>query len=382
MLDTILTDIFIVILTIMGLCLGRASIYFVVIAALLMIWVTYTSFEEEKNRMQLLVDLVLMSLFSVLSGYVLCYLVIFFERKLKPIVRLVLGVVLYVGIQLVYEKEKSLAMCILMAVFLSAGFCLLWLLEFLMDLAENRRIAEDARMTASNISELHEKRINEQLVQQRFIDERNARMLERENICRNIHNSVGHSITAAVMTLDAADMLYDVKPDEARKKMNDANTKIRGSLESIRRAVRVLDEENKPLSAQDLKSEFAITVDEFAMDTSLQIHENYNDIHDEVSIPYDHVIFLTGVLQEMLTNGVKHGNATEFLVVLVGDSAHIRLEVSDNGKSDFSNANSTVKIENGFGLKKIISYTEKCGGKCRFCNENGFRSVVELPIIL
>jgi signal transduction histidine kinase len=184
------------------------------------------------------------------------------------------------------------------------------------------------------------------------------------------------------MTLDAADLLYDVKPDEARKKMNDANTKIRGSLESIRRAVRVLDEENKPLSAQDLKSEFAITVDEFAMDTSLQIHENYNDIHDEVSIPYDHVIFLTGVLQEMLTNGVKHGNATEFLVVLVGDSAHIRLEVSDNGKSDFSNANSNVKIENGFGLKKIISYTEKCGGKCRFCNENGFQSVVELPIIL
>jgi hypothetical protein len=56
--------------------------------------------------------------------------------------------------------------------------------------------------------------------------------------------------------------------------------------------------------------------------------------------------------------------------------------VSDNGTSDFSNANSNVKIENGFGLKKIISYTEKCGGMCGFCNENGFQSVVELPIIL
>lgn len=68
-------------------------------------------------------------------------------------------------------------------------------------------------------------------------------VVERENISRNIHNSVGHSITAAIMTLDAADMLYDVNPYEARKRMNDANNRIRVSLESIRRALRVLDDE-------------------------------------------------------------------------------------------------------------------------------------------
>ena len=41
--------------------------------------------------------------------------------------------------------------------------------------------------------------------------------------------------------------------EDARKRMNDANTRIRGSLESIRRAVRVLDEESAGIAADDLK---------------------------------------------------------------------------------------------------------------------------------
>lgn len=71
----------------------------------------------------------------------------------------------------------------------------------------------------------------------------------------------------------------------------------------------------------------------------------------------------------------------EFVVVLLGDIAHIRLEVSDNGHSDFDSFNSKNRIENGFGLKKIISYVEKCGGKTAFVNDNGFQGMIELPIV-
>ena len=183
------------------------------------------------------------------------------------------------------------------------------------------------------------------------------------------------------MTLDAADMLYDVKPEEARKKMNDANTRIRGSLESIRRAVRVLDEENKILLARDLKEELRTIAAEFAMDTSIEIFENYNEIADEVELPDEHVVFLTGVLQESLTNGLKHGNATEFVVFLMGDTAHVRLEISDNGASDFDKTNQAAKIEQGFGLKKIDSYVKMSGGKTEFTNDGGFKTIIELPIL-
>ena len=263
----------------------------------------------------------------------------------------------------------------------------------------------------SNINEMHEKRLNRELTIKNYLAEKNARLVERENISRNIHNSVGHSITAAIMTLDAADMLYDVKPDEARKRMNDANERMRGSLESIRRAVRTLDVETGTISAIDLKASMDAIIDEFVMDTEMKVDKIYEmpnkiyvsdadklsedalpddnagvsgeeeDRSVEIPIPREHAEFLTGVLKEFLTNGVKHGNATEYVVLLKGDSAHISLVVKDNGKSDFTPENSRRRIENGFGIKKIISYVERCGGKAAFTNENGFRSEVELPIL-
>ena len=163
--------------------------------------------------------------------------------------------------------------------------------------------------------------------------------------------------------------------------MNDANSRIRGSLESLRRAVRVIDEENKVLSAKDLKEELKRISTEFVMDTSMEVFENFDDISDEIQISDEHVLFLTGVLQESLTYGVKHANANEFVVYLVGDSAHIRMEISDNGCSDFAESNKQTKIENGFGLKKIASYAKKNGGKALFSNDNGFKTIVELPIL-
>ncbi len=382
MIYAVLDNIIIIVLTILGLFYSKAPIFLIMAASALMILLTYQSLNEEKNNKMIIFEIALMSVFSVLSGNFTGFLVFFFQKDIKLYVRVCIGMFLFVFSQLVIIQSTSVAMCMLLTIFLVVSFLFLGFLYSTIEWAEKRKIIESQKVIASNISELHEKRLNEQLVMQKIVDERNARLIERENISRNIHNSVGHSITAAIMTLDAADMLYDVKPEEARKKMNDANNRIRGSLESIRRAVRVLDEDNIMLAAQDLKAELDMIITEFVMDTSLQIIQNYSELADDIIIPHDHAVFLTGVLQEILTNGVKHGNASGFIVFLLGDSAHIRLEISDNGHSDFSAANRKQRIENGFGLKKIISYVEKNGGKAIFENDNGFKTIVELPIVL
>lgn len=347
-----------------------------------MIVTTYKSFREENDKILSAIEIFLMAAYSILSGGIWGILVFFFLKESKVYIRAIIGISMYIIRTFTVCQNKSFAICILDIMLLIIGFLALIFIYSMIDRAEKRKISDSDRIMASNISEMHEKRLNEQLVIQNFMVEENARLIERENISRNIHNSVGHSITAAIMTLDAADMLYDVKPDEARKKMNDANKRIRGSLESIRRAVRVLDEDNAELAAGDLKSELDMIINEFIMDTSILVSRNYSGLMDSIKIPHNHAVFLTGVLKEMLTNGVKHGNANEFVVILLGDSAHVRLEVSDNGHSDFDMSNSKQRIENGFGIKKIISYVEKCGGKTRFENASGFRAMVELPVVL
>lgn len=381
MIYTVIDNIIIIILTAISLFTSKSPGFFIVAAGLLMVLVTYESFDEDKNEILPFGEFILMVFFAVLSGGVAGFIVFFLFKGVREYIRIILGVCLFVIAAFILYRNMPLAMCIVKTLLLTAAFLFLILLYYLMERIEKRKVQEDKKLAASNISEMHEKRLNEQLVLQSFLAEKNARLVERENISRNIHNSVGHSITAAIMTLDAADMLYEVSPEEARKRMNDANVRIRGSLESIRRAVRVLDEDSAEILAGDLKCEMENIINEFVMDTNIRAAWNFDQLMDDIRIPHDHAVFLTGALQEMLTNGVKHGSASEFVVILLGDTAHIRLEISDNGQSDFDSLNSKRRIENGFGIRKIISYAEKCGGKTAFVNDNGFRGMVELPIV-
>lgn len=381
MVYTILDNIIIIILTFISLFTSKSMELLIITAGLLMVLITFESFQDDWNIVFSVLEFILMTLFALLSGGFAGFIVFSLFKAVKEYIRLILGVCLFVFTALIIYKNMSFAMCIVKTLLLIAAFLCIMLMKYMMEDIEKRKKRENEKLTASNVSELHEKRLNEQLVMQNYLAEKNARLIERENISRNIHNSVGHSITAAIMTLDAADVLYDERPEEARKRMNDANNRIRGSLESIRRAVRVLDEESGEILSGDLKSEMENVINEFVMDTDIRVDQNFSQLMDDIKIPHDHAVFLTGALQELLTNGVKHGSAGEFVVILLGDTAHIRLEVSDNGHSDFDWLNSKSRIEKGFGIRKLISYVEKCGGKASFKNDNGFKGMIELPIV-
>ena len=276
--------------------------------------------------------------------------------------------------------SHDVAEMILFSAIIAAGVVILRLLNRLAEEVKRRKEAARERLLKTSLSEMNERRINKELAKQNYETDRNARLLERENISRNIHNSVGHSITAAIMTLDAADMLYDTKPDEARKRMNDANERIRGSLDAIRSAVRALDAEGGELPIADLRRYLRNAAEDFTMDTERSVDFIEDSYAEDISLPREHAEFLTGVLQEAFTNGVKHGGASHFTVALAADSAHVKLVVKDDGTGSFDGVIPGEKLEAGFGLRKILDYAKRCGGSAVFEYSNGFRTEVELPL--
>ncbi|MBO4389612.1 MAG: hypothetical protein J5825_01980 [Lachnospiraceae bacterium] len=279
-----------------------------------------------------------------------------------------------------HEVTYFLAECLLLVAILT-GICLIFsLFRRIEQRALQKAQSDQEKLIALRLSEMHEIRKNKDLMRQNFYAEKNARLIERENMSRNIHNSVGHSITAAIMTLDAADVLFEKKPEEAHRKMNEATERIRGSLESIRSAVRGLDEDGTDITVKDLILYFDNIMDVFMMDTDRKCDRIYEFFDEERVVPREHAEFLTGALEEILTNGVKHGGAMHFSVRLSGDKAHLRLEVRDDGKNDFSEENASERIRNGFGLKKLTAYAERCGGTADFSGGDGFSSVIELPV--
>lgn len=376
-----LDNLILILLIVLGVFQSSMPELYIIVGAVLMVWITYQKYcEEQRDTKIVIANLIGMVVFACLSGSFIGFFGVGLERKCKTGIRCLISILSYTVFACLTHSFASPAWIILGDMSLVIGCLVLAGIYRLIDWILTKRTQEQKRLLQSNMNELREKRLKEQLLVQKSVDERNARLMERENISRNIHNSVGHSITAAIMTLDAADMLYEVKPDEARKKMNDANERIRGSLESIRRAVRVLDEDSEELLSSDLKESLDAVIREFVMDTELEVPFSYEEIEDDVSLPHDYVVFLTGVLQECLTNGLKHGNASIYQVLLRGDSAHVHLEVSNNGKSDGDFTLHGTKYEQGFGLKKIVSYVEQCGGKVAFETESGFKTIIELPI--
>lgn len=360
----------------------------VLLCGILMILFAMRSLEDDagdvlsqQNRKILPVMQLFVSVLIVLfSGRMISYLIFYEWRNRNKMISIAAPPLFYLICQTV-DKEQQMPVIIFRGlILLAAGLGIFFLEKMILGyIAAKAQIVRALNVTAVN--EMYEKKLNQELMMKNYLADRNARLEERENISRNIHNSVGHSITAAIMTLDAADLLFDTQPKRAREKMNMANERVRTSLESIRHAVRVLDSESEFVSMKDLLEEIEAVTDRFVLDTMLDIQTDFSNVDMMLNIPHEHAEFLTGAVQELLTNGVRHGKADKFIVNVTADSGHVRLTVSDNGQSDFSPQNAQGKIQKGFGLKKMISYVEKCGGNVVFENVNGFRSALTLPIV-
>ena len=375
-------------------------------AALLVVF-QIQSISDEQSRSSLVMQGILSLLFSLFAGHFVAYL-IFYEmrpvtgdgsvkgedeiksqgrkrREGQPWLRVFLpGLFCCLGaiISRLIEGETTETLPYLLwhVLLLTACSALFYGIESAVShyLRIQRESAVAVRSAAVN--ELYEKKLNQELRMKNYLAEHNARLEERENISRNIHNSVGHTITAAVMTLDAAELLVDVDAGKAKERMVTAKERMKEGLSAIRLAVRVLDKESQGVQMEDFLRELSAVTENFMMDTELVVKTDVDVPPELRELPKEHTEFLTGAVQELLTNGVKHGAATRFLLSVRGDSAHLQVSVQDNGKSDFSETNMETRLREGFGLKKIVSYLKKCGGDARFTNENGFCAVLTVPL--
>lgn len=355
--------------------------YLLCAAGLLMLVFTIENITEEDSILIVLTKTVLILFICLLSNGFLVF--ILFGQVFNKRAGFWLSPVIYLLFQAVYYKSVFPAYLPLVAVRMAVLFLVSVFIWYLQKLAEKytdyrNKIRNSMEMLAVN--GLAEKKLNQALVIQNNIIERNARLEERENISRNIHNNAGHMAAAASMALEAADMLWETDPARAADKARMANERIKAALVYIRHAVRVLDEEAKEITINDFKMELDAVINNFVMDTEIKVYFDMEVTEPDLQIPHEHTEFLAGAVAELLTNGVKHGKADIFTIWMQADSMHLEISVSDNGKSSFNSVNAMQKIQNGFGIKKIITYVKKAGGSTVFKNENGFYTEIMIPV--
>lgn len=191
---------------------------------------------------------------------------------------------------------------------------------------------------------------------------------ERNRIAREIHDNAGHSMTTVIMQTEAAKLMIDKDPAEAKNRIIAANIQARSALEQMRESVHLLAGRTY---ARPIKEELGEIISRTVDGTDIKVRCDFADVR----VSDGGYRFLCSALKECLSNGIRHGGATAFYAELRKDGDNAVLYVSDNGKGVSGN------IDTGFGLKNMREMARSLGGDCVFASEEGegFEVTITLP---
>lgn len=245
---------------------------------------------------------------------------------------------------------------------------------FLQIYRKNNELAEAIeKMEASNkkLREANEELSdNRQKLQEAYKNLQEVTVLEeRQRIAKDIHDTAGHSITTIIMQTEAARLVVDNDPEEAKRKIAAANLQARNALEELRESVHLLSGNSEQLS---LRERLMKIVHESTDGTGIVVRTDV----DEVGLCDAKARFLCNTLKEGISNGLRHGGATAFYFELKHRGERVCFLLSDNGKGI-----ENEQLKYGFGLNGMIKRAEALGGKIAFDSEpdEGFEIKITLP---
>ncbi|WP_066381418.1 MULTISPECIES: sensor histidine kinase [unclassified Anabaena] len=194
---------------------------------------------------------------------------------------------------------------------------------------------------------------NEKLRQYALRIENQATLEERTRIAREIHDSLGHSLTALNLQLETALKLYQANPDQAYSFLARAKELGSKALQDVRHSVSTM--RSHPLQNQSLSEAIDTLAEDFQRSNNIILHSQINLVHP-LSTEVNTAIYR--ILQESLTNISKHAKATEVNLEVSVNRGSLHLIIQDNGRGFDIQQNTT-----GFGLKSMRDRTLALGGK-------------------
>lgn len=210
---------------------------------------------------------------------------------------------------------------------------------------------------------------NEQLKEYADMTERMAQTRERNRLAREIHDTLGHTLTGIATGLDACLALVDVSPEQTKKQLLLLSKVSREGIKDIRRSVNEL----RPDSLERLSLEVAVRkmVTDMSQVSDVQIY--FETVEKHLKFDEDEENAIYRVIQESITNSVRHGRAKKIWITLKRIDGELLLVIKDNGIG-------CEEIKSGFGTKHIKERIEMLRGTVTFDGQHGFTVTARIPI--
>ncbi|WP_339381555.1 sensor histidine kinase [Brasilonema bromeliae] len=188
-----------------------------------------------------------------------------------------------------------------------------------------------------------------------------ATLQERNRIAREIHDALGHSLTAQSIQLENALLFLSSNLDKAKTFLEEAKQLGSSALREVRQSVATL--RCDALQGKSLESAIALLLSDFQRRTGI-IPDYKLCLPQPLSGEVGTTIYR--IVQEALTNISKHSAATVVTIDLQTTADSLYLQLCDNGRGFNPYQNTT-----GFGIQGMRERTLALGGHFRIFSESG-----------
>jgi len=195
---------------------------------------------------------------------------------------------------------------------------------------------------------------NQKLRKYALTNEKLAQTQERNRLARELHDTLAHTLSSVSVQLEATKALFDRKPEESKKMLDNAITNTKSGLTETRRTL--VDLRSSELESYGLikaiRNMGASAAERGGFKISFHLEEGMDVLSDEIG----HCLYRT--VQEAIENTLRHANAKNMVINLLFVDDTVRLDVSDDGIGF-----DTGKIEKEhLGIKGMRERVEMLGG--------------------
>ncbi|MEB3360237.1 MAG: sensor histidine kinase [Synechococcales bacterium] len=213
---------------------------------------------------------------------------------------------------------------------------------------------------------------HEQLRRYALRIEDQAMLQERNRIAREIHDSLGHALTAQSILLENALLFLQSNTEKANRFLVDAKQLGATALREIRQSVAALRAD--VLQGQALEEAIATLIRDFCSHNAIAVN---SAIHLTYPVTPEVSTAIYRIVQEAFTNIAKHSHAHAVILHLQTKGEQIHLVVDDDGQGFHPAEN-----QSGFGLQGMRERAVALGGTFKVISEPrlGCRVIVVIPL--
>jgi signal transduction histidine kinase len=216
----------------------------------------------------------------------------------------------------------------------------------------------------------------ENLQRERDVATRLALEQERARLARELHDVVGHNVSVMVVQAGAARKVLDTSPEQARQALLAVEAGGRAAMTELRQVIGLLtvDSDLADLAPQpglDQLPALAERIRETGVPVTLTVTGTFE------ALPTGIELAAYRVVQEALTNAVKHAAGAEVAITVTGTPEELRVEVTDTG-----GAPSATQPGSGRGLTGLRERLSAYGGTLTAGRRptGGFRVLAVTPL--